>query len=240
MKKAISADSQNEACQLERRRFLGGLLYTAGAMTLTGGLVDGLGTRAYAEVPSNGIAVLKTASGRTILQPTMAKDGLPALFVAGVLVAVNNGSFVIEIPQRSSQQIELLYTGSTTVNAGGKKASGDLGSCNPGDRVNVGDYLNAAGKRVATYVNANVVIGWVNVTAMTPDGFRGVMRKGPQTEWSFTYADGLDSMPGRQPAVGEWWHIWATSSAPSSPKTVWAEVMTAAVDRSSSAQLAAT
>ncbi len=240
MEKAISGDPQNEAGQLERRRFLGGLLYTAGAMTLTGGLVDGFRTFANADVPSNGIAVLTTASGRTILQPTMAKDGLPALFVAGVLVAVKDGSFVVEIPQRSSQQIEVLYTRGTTVNAGGKPANGALGSCNPGDRLTVGNYLNEAGNRVATYVNANVVVGWVNVTTMTPSGFSGRMKKGPQAEWSFTYADGLDRVPARPPATGEWWHIWATSSAPSSPEIIWAEVMTAAVDRSQLARAAAT
>lgn len=228
----MDTSSRDSVKRIQRRTFLGGLLSAAGAVTLSGAALGFLADPADATVPSSGIASLKTATGRTILRPTVAKDGLPALFLAGVLDAVTKGSIVVRIPQRASQQIEVLYTSNTKVNAGGEVLNGDLAMLSLGDRVNIGDLLNASGKRVATYINANVVIAWVIITSTDTDGFSGTLVKNQRSHMAFRYASNLDALPAQPPQPGEIWHVWATSSAPSSPGTVWAQVMTLGQTRS--------
>jgi hypothetical protein len=118
------------------------------------------------------------------------------------------------------------------VEAGGERRIADLSGINPGDDVSVGNSLNADGRRVAEYVRTNVLIGFMSVVGVgqglvsgTPVD-RALKPIAGASRIDFVVKQPFMEMPSPAPGAGEYWHYFATSSAPDEPRTVWVHVLT--------------
>lgn len=210
---------------LPRRTFLKTLLGTAAAGTIIfdGAQVAHADSGPVTETFADGVTqTVETINGRNVIISRIAKDGLLPKFVAGTLVATSATSVTVYVPLTNSN-IEVEYTPTTRVTAGGSTTLGDISACNVGDRLNMGTYFGSSGFRIAEYIRANVVIGNMVVTDVDETGFTGYFERDPtmspyhiDTRAAVIQSSGASTM-----APGDACHVFATSSSPNEPESIW-------------------
>lgn len=227
-----------------RRAFLGSLVVgAAGAAFASVGVSDAdatpsgvpPGVTVPAGVPSdvqymplgNGAYELyQIVNGQKIIYARLARDGLLMGYVWGNYVAQSAGTFTLFVPL-IADTVAISMAPDTVVLAGGEERIADLSLCNVGDELSVGTTLDASGGRVAEYVRANVMIGFVQISQVNPSGFTGAfVDKGlapipAAAPMQFTTDASTTLSPTPGPSVGEYWHVFATTSSPDNPTGVW-------------------
>jgi hypothetical protein len=241
MNNVPDAQKPESSSHVSRREFLASLTTaTAGVAFAAVGVPTAIAAPAdtppappgtqYMPIGNGAYELYRIEDGKKIVVARLARDGLLPRFLGGTYVGETSGGFTVFVPKIAGT-INVLLAPDTEVEAAGERRISDLSLIKVGDTVNVGTTLDSNGQRIAEYVRANVMIGFVQVVAVGSGGFTGILvDKGlnpfpDAVPMEFTVKQPFMDTPSPAPALGEYWHYFATSSSPSQPQAIWTHTL---------------
>ena len=178
MKRIVRPQSSKVAPDvLGRRQFLSGvLLGGAGSVAMASGrylprslpkLESG---QSRGDLLSHDVTIVDTGEHpeKRVLFGSYGPDGLPVSSISGTYVGADGSAIVVSVKE-GTQEVTVVYSGSTEVLAHGYIKRGDVSQCEVGDFVQLGTFIDMHGQRHADYVNANPLATWGLVRDVTED-----------------------------------------------------------------------
>lgn len=210
----------------DRKKFLGGLFLASAGTAL--GVAGSASQRAAAAVQApyaTKAANLPTSpDGRpAVWGPQIAADGFPKASITGVFIRTD-GNVIYLKTEKQAAPVGILIAPDTAVDAAGQSTMGDVSAVQRGDELFVGTYFDSLGRRVAGYAIANLKCYWATVTSIAGsrlECWTDYYGDAPDSKVSIMLTDSTRFIPA-PPKVGNYIYAFATSSAGSKPRSIWA------------------